>query len=122
MGQAAPAAGMTSKKFPNVLHACMTVIIARRGAYYHSIWGFYYHSTLTDFSAPIILFVEMLKFFFQKVHFSKNQNFVKEIKESFQVPMNILLLYQIFKINFIISQTCVEAAPILCYPLCEKYI
>jgi hypothetical protein len=32
----------------------------------------------------------MLNFFFQKVHFSKNQNFVKEIKESFQVSMNIL--------------------------------
>jgi len=31
MGQATPAAGMTCKKFPSVLHACMAVIIARRG-------------------------------------------------------------------------------------------
>jgi len=44
----------------------------------------------------------MLKFFSQKVHFSKNQNFVKEIKESFQVPMNILyFLHRIFKINLL---------------------
>ncbi len=32
----------------------------------------------------------MLNIFSKKVPFSKNQNFVKEIKESFQVPMNIL--------------------------------
>lgn len=43
----------------------------------------------------------MLNFFLQKVHFFKNQNFVKEIKESFQVPMNILFLHQIFKINLL---------------------
>jgi hypothetical protein len=43
----------------------------------------------------------MLNFFLQKVHFFKNQNFVKEIKESFQVPMNILFLHRIFKINLL---------------------
>jgi hypothetical protein len=63
-----------------------------------------YCSTLAA-SKLIISFLELLKF--SKILFLKNNFFVKESKEYFEI---FYFQHEIFKFNKIIQKTCIEAA------------